>query len=293
MNPATQKTIRRLIYFSAIAEAGSIRGAARELGLSAPVLSAALTELEAELGLSLAARSTRKFQLTSAGQNVLEHAQRMLSEVDAAMSLATTERHLHGHLGITLPIELTASWLPQRLARFQKEYPDIKVSVDASDEVQELRDSSIDIAIRARYTPFSDSDGKQEYLRLTCVAAQIPEYCDDGRKIQLDSAALISPGGNEWTGVTDPVTGTHKTLHATSLVRVSNRLSSLALASHGIGYTLVTESAARDFLDAGLLQRLFPDWDFGSITLRYVFRDDRPSAEARAFVQLLDSFAES
>jgi len=271
MKSTTQKTIRRLVYFAAIAEAGSIRGAARELGLSAPVLSAALTELEEELGLSLASRSTRSFQLTSAGQNIYNHAQRMLAEVDLATNHATTERHLDGHLGITMPIELTASWLPQRLTRFQSEHPDVRVTVDASDEVHELRDSSIDIAIRAKYSPFSQSIDKEEYLRLTCVCAQLPDYREENEKILIAAAALISPGVSDWISVTDRQTGDHKTLHGSSVIRVSNRLSSLALASHGIGYTLVTESAARDYLDAGLLQRMFADREFGSITLRHVF----------------------
>jgi len=158
MPASKHRTVRRLTYFAAIARAGTIRAAARELGVSVPVLSSALSELEAELGLTLATRSTRSFQLTSAGEAVYARAQSILSQLDSVLTLATTDRRLDGQLGITLPIELTASWLPERLARYRSEHPNVSISIDARDEVVELRDSAIDIAVRVNFLDTDDGN---------------------------------------------------------------------------------------------------------------------------------------
>ena len=288
MSASNHKTVRRLMYFCAIAEAGSIRGAARELGLSVPVLSAALAELEQELGISLANRSTRSFKLTNVGKTVVDHAKRIATHVEHVADLAKSERVLTGHLGISLPIELTATWLPERLSAFQKRHPLVTVAIDARDEVLELRDSSIDIAIRAG---FQEPDGmatEDHNLRIICAGAEEPEYLAEGDSLTLNCNLLVNPGGRDWIAANPGANQPRKILRGNSVVHVSNRLSSLALASHGIGVALTTESAARDYFDAGLLTQLFPMWDFGHLKLRIVYRDEYPSAEARAFAALLD-----
>ncbi|MEM7256609.1 MAG: LysR family transcriptional regulator [Pseudomonadota bacterium] len=200
MSTPQHKTLRRLTYFAAIAKAGSIRAAARELSISVPVLSNALSELEDELGLSLATRSTRSFQLTSAGEAIYTHVQTIQSHVDAVRSLATTDRQLDGQLGITLPIELTASWLPERLARYRLEYPKVKLSIDARDEVVELRDTSIDIAVRVNFSESISASTTDEHLELVCVSAKIPQYTHETESTVINMPFLICPGNREWIG---------------------------------------------------------------------------------------------
>lgn len=291
MSATHHKTVRRLTYFAAIARAGSIRAAARELGVSVPVLSSALSELESELGLSLATRSTRSFQLTSAGESVYAHARSILGQVDSVLSLADTDRQLDGQLGITLPIELTATWLPERLARYRTEHPHVSVSIDARDEVVELRDSTIDIAVRVDFADASSKPGNNEHLSLVCVSATTPAYRHENETTFVELPFLICPGNREWIAATSIETNNHHIVRGSTLITVSNRLSALALASHGLGFTLTTLSAAKDYIDAGLLVPLLPELYFGDLTIRYIFRDDRPSAEAQAFHQLMNSLS--
>jgi len=290
MSATQHKTVRRLTYFAAIARAGSIRAAARELGVSVPVLSNALSDLESELGLSLATRSTRTFQLTSAGEEVYDHAQTIIKGVESVLTLVDTDRQLDGQLSITLPIELTASWLPERLARFRTEHPNVSISIDARDEVVELRDSTIDLAVRVDFSDASDDSNKDEYLQLVCVSAKTPIYKKENGTTVFETPFLICPGNREWIGATSQDNKTRYIVRGNSLISVSNRLSALALASHGLGFTLTTMSAARDYLDTGLLIPLLPELCFGDLTLRYIFRDEKPSAEARAFYQLISEF---
>lgn len=72
--------LRQLAAFVAIAEHGSFSAAARELGVVQPAVSQAVRRLEADLGLVLLARSTRRVTLTLAGEALLERARAVLRE---------------------------------------------------------------------------------------------------------------------------------------------------------------------------------------------------------------------
>lgn len=72
---------KRLLIFGAIAESGSIGGAARELGWSQPALSQHMTALEKDLGVTLFERTPRGIILTTAGQLALIRANEVATSV--------------------------------------------------------------------------------------------------------------------------------------------------------------------------------------------------------------------
>src|SRR5688500_18889887 len=69
-------------FFSALAGAGSLSAAARELGVTTPAVSKHLAQMESRLGVSLVNRTTRRMSLTQEGELYLEHARRILGELD-------------------------------------------------------------------------------------------------------------------------------------------------------------------------------------------------------------------
>lgn len=80
--------LRHLRYFAAVVDAGSIAGAARELGLAQPLVSKRVTELERELGVELFARHNRGVALTPAGHAFLDHARAALDSAAKAAAAA-------------------------------------------------------------------------------------------------------------------------------------------------------------------------------------------------------------
>ena len=69
-------------FFSALARAGSLSAAARELGITTPAVSKHLALMEARLGVPLVVRTTRRMSLTPEGELYLESARRILADID-------------------------------------------------------------------------------------------------------------------------------------------------------------------------------------------------------------------
>ena len=117
-------------YFLAVAEAGSVRAAARDLNVAASAVSRQLQQLEQSLGAALFDRSGRGLQLTPAGEVLLrglrqasQAHERTLDELSALKGLQ------RGLLRIATVESVSVSILPDMLLRFAGAYPGIEVSV--------------------------------------------------------------------------------------------------------------------------------------------------------------------
>src|SRR4030095_15294348 len=69
-------------FFSTLAGAGSLSAAARELNITTPAVSKHLAQMEARVGMPLVVRTTRRMSLTPEGELYLEHARRILGEIE-------------------------------------------------------------------------------------------------------------------------------------------------------------------------------------------------------------------
>ena len=74
-------------FFSTLARAGSLSAAARELGVTTPAVSKHLAQIESRLGLLLVNRATRRMSLTPEGELVLQHARKILADIDGMVEL--------------------------------------------------------------------------------------------------------------------------------------------------------------------------------------------------------------
>ncbi|WP_434050954.1 MAG: LysR family transcriptional regulator [Roseibium sp.] len=288
--PSAQ-TLRRMTYFAAIAEAGSIRGAAEQLGLSVPVVSEALSSLEEELGVTLAVRTTRKLELTQTGAAFHDAVTRMLSAAREAVGTVAQDRPVSGKISITLPVELAAHWLPERIASFQRQHSGVAFKIEANDEVTELKGSAFDMAVRAAYVTPARIEQGFENLPLVAVASSVPKIRSGAGCKRVIGLPFLKAYGVERIDIADAESRQLFELTYEKTIEINNRDAAIAMARQGMGFALVTEAAVRDDLNAGRLHNVLPGADFGNVSLRCLLRDRLPSPAAEAFRDFLTATA--
>ena len=122
--------LRQLRYFVAVAEEGSFTVAARRLHVAQPGVSAQVRKLEEELGSSLFDRSDRAVRLTAAGAAVLAEARAAIAAAGAAQGAVDALVGLkRGRVTIGSVPSCPVADLPELLAEFHREFPEIEISL--------------------------------------------------------------------------------------------------------------------------------------------------------------------
>ncbi|MBP2611542.1 DNA-binding transcriptional LysR family regulator [Rhizobium pusense] len=135
--------------FVAVAEEGSISGAARTLRLSKSVVSERLAELERSLGATLLHRTTRRVSVTEDGAAFLERAKRILREVsEAAADLSERRGTLGGPIRIAAPVTFGRMHLGPALYPFLAANPEIEMSLELDDRRVDIASDVYDGVVR-------------------------------------------------------------------------------------------------------------------------------------------------
>jgi DNA-binding transcriptional LysR family regulator len=135
--------------FVRIADEGSLTRAAGELNLSLPAVVRSLASYEAELGVRLFHRTTRRITLTEDGKQHLANCRQVLAAVDESEAqLSAGVREAAGHLTITAPVLFGQMHVAPSVTRFLQKHPRMRCSVLLLDRITNLIDEGIDLAVR-------------------------------------------------------------------------------------------------------------------------------------------------
>jgi DNA-binding transcriptional LysR family regulator len=138
-----------LAAFVAIAETGSMTGAAARLSISKSVVSERLLELERTLGARLVERTTRRLALTEEGNVFYERARGILRDVEgAATELAQLRGKLTGPLRISAPVSFGTLHLGRALFGFLAQHPEIELTLELDDRFVNMAEEGYDAVIR-------------------------------------------------------------------------------------------------------------------------------------------------
>ena len=143
--------LRQLRYFTALAEELSFTRAAERLHISQPPLSAQIAQLEAELGVKLFQRTSRKVVLTDAGRAFVQDIRIIQNRLkDATQRVKNIHSGLEGRIEIGLSGSHFLGPLPEFIGRLAVSHPDIDVVLNEmapNDQLEALREHRIDISI--------------------------------------------------------------------------------------------------------------------------------------------------
>jgi DNA-binding transcriptional LysR family regulator len=120
-------TLRQLRYFLAVAEAGQVSAAARELYVSQSAVTTAIQEIERVLEQSLFVRGARGVTLTETGLTFLPKAREILRMVDEAALVTTPDAQLRGRVRVGVTYTVMAYFLPQHIQRLTALFPHLEV----------------------------------------------------------------------------------------------------------------------------------------------------------------------
>jgi DNA-binding transcriptional LysR family regulator len=136
-------------HFLAVAQTGTLSGAARNLKVDHATVSRRLAALEAALDVRLVERLPRSCRLTSVGRQVLERAKDMEAGAHGIARLAkAAHAPLVGRVTLSAPPVLVTHLFVEHLARFRAEYPDIRLSLAAQGQQISLSRREADVAVR-------------------------------------------------------------------------------------------------------------------------------------------------
>ncbi|KZL16956.1 LysR family transcriptional regulator [Pseudovibrio sp. Ad26] len=251
--------------FVRVIDNGSLSGGARQRHISQPAMSQQLNLLEAQVGQELVFRTNKGVKPTVAGKIVYEHAQKMLRQsalmFEEVQDQAAAES---GSLVVSVSQAMGADIITPLIFDLRKQYPDLSVSIKMDDDLIDVVQTGIDLAIRTGITGDTSGISRKIAIVETCLAAspdylakhgmpQTPEALSDLNYIQYRYEKLVSSLDMFRHGQKQVVALKSEFVAGHPQVMVQALLNS-------VGFTRMPLFMMRDFEANGQLQRLLPDY---------------------------------
>ncbi len=178
----------------AVAEAGSLAGGARLLGVNHTTVLRRVTAFEASVGVALFVRSPTGYVLTAAGEEIAAAARAMQDTVhEVERKVAGRDLRLTGTVRVTAADTLAVSILPAALASFTRAQPAIALELTTTSTMANLSKRDADVAVRPTVKPPSHLVGR----RIATVAIALyasPSYlAQHPARRALDKHAWLAP----------------------------------------------------------------------------------------------------
>jgi len=279
--------------FVAVADAGSISGAADRLDMAKSAVSKRLSDLEARLGVSLMTRSTRRLSLTDEGSEFYGQCVRILAEVDLAEEgVADANTELSGAVRIAAPLSFGLQHLSPALLEFMQQHPRVNVTVDFNDRQIDLVTEGFDLGIRiAKLDNSTLIARKLAPVRILVCAS--PAYWDaHGRPEQPSDlkqhVALRYTLGAQRNWTFTAADGTRGSVTVPTLHAANNGTFIRDAAVAGLGVVRLPAFIVHEQIKAGELEPVLLDYGWNDISAWAVYpQTHRVPARVRALIDFL------
>jgi DNA-binding transcriptional LysR family regulator len=286
---------RRLRYFLAVVDEGTVTRAARRLHVAQPSLSQALRAFESELGVQLFARVGRGVRLSSAGAAFVGPARQILRAIDDAQHAISGVVELRaGTLEIAALATLAVDPMATLIGRFREHHPGVKVTVlepDSTNGVSTLiRDGTCELG--AAHLPLPGEQlvahplGEQELLFVFPPNETADQTGPIGARELAHTPLVLSPAGTSTRRLLEQALAT---VGVTPVIAVETaaREAIVPLVLAGAGAALLPASLAREAQRRGAITRRARPAITRTVGL--VHRDGPLSAAAQSFLALATS----
>lgn len=280
-----------MALFVEVVKARGFRHAAAAVGLPNSTVSRRISNLEKAIGLRLLHRTTRKIELTEAGQIYFERCKRIVDEAKLAHEqLGEILAQPSGILRASLPVDFATIYLAPLIAEFARKYPGIRFDFDLTPRLVDLVSEPFDVAIRMGHPPDSNLIARQ-LASLPCYLYASPRYlknagepADPSDLAQHECLGFRTLKSHVWTlrhadESMDVAVGGRFQLNSMGLIR---RLASMDLGIAVLPAEIVAEDVAQE-----KLRRILVEWE-GPPTPVYAMTETRLlPAKTQRFIEFL------
>jgi len=257
-----------MIFFAEVAERGSFTAASRTLGLPKSRLSRRVASLEAQLGVQLLQRSSRKLSLTPPGELYLRYCIEMRDAAQAAQqAIAQVQTEPRGTVRLSCPVTLAQSAMGPLLPIFMKRYPQVRVEMRVLNRPVDPVEDGVDIALRVRSEIENSASlvAKTFGISRLLLVASPDQLLRQGPVRQptdlarLDSVSMaVGESRSSWR-----LEGPHGEafVHTHEPCYMADDLLTLGFAvMQGTGAAMLPDYMCRAHLKAGRLVEILPGW---------------------------------
>lgn len=288
------RSLHSMELFAEVAKARSFSRAAAVLGLPKSTLSRRVAQLERSVGLSLLNRSTRKVELTGAGELYLERCLRIVQEAEVAHEeLQALTATPSGLLRVNMPAAFATDVMADIFLRFSRRYPDVAFHVNLAslEHVDRVADPC-DLTIKIGELPDSSRIARclgALNVHLYASEAYLAAHGTPEHPVELSAHECIGFRAQATGAPTRwPLARGSEQISVVPASRFSVNEAGMArrLAMLGAGIAALGGDQT-ELLQSGALRRVLPDWTVGPFPVHVVTETRLLPARARAFVDYL------
>ncbi|HEY3987039.1 LysR family transcriptional regulator [Cedecea sp.] len=290
--------LQRVAQFVAVVEAGGFTAAAQSAQQTKAVISFNVRQLEAELGVSLLVRSTRRVALTQAGEVFYQRALQLLRESEALVE--DVQGHhggFSGELSISTTPEYGQAKVIPALSAFGRLHPGLTIRHESSSAPVNLISGQFDVAIRLG--KLVDSSYRAALIeRFEIVAVAAPQWIERNPIGSLEALAEAEwvihrrlPTPREWQVIGRDQEARDLTITGPARFMTDTAAALMAFVVQGCGVGLLPEWLVRNAIERGELQYVLPEYRFPSQGIYAVYPNTRHvPAKVRALIDFLQDW---
>jgi DNA-binding transcriptional LysR family regulator len=277
-------------WIAFVVKARSFRRAAGVIGMPNSTLSRRISGLEKAIGLRLLHRTTRRIELTEAGQLYFERCKRIVDEARLAHEqLGEMLAQPSGVLRVSLPVDFATIYLAPLIAEFARHHAGISFEFDLTPRRVDLVTEPFDVAIRIGESPDSNLIARQ-LARLPRYLYASPGYLErfgepnQPADLARHESLLLRAQGDMWTlrlgdeTIEVAVAGRFR-LNSIGMIR--------RLATLDLGIAMLAEEIVAEDLAAGRLRRVLPQWQGAPVPVYAITETRLLPAKTQRFIEFL------
>ncbi|WP_039849544.1 LysR family transcriptional regulator [Grimontia indica] len=248
--------IKPISHFLAVVSNQSVTHAGEALGIAPSRISESLKYLEEIWNVQLFHRESRQMKLTNAGQRAYERYHHLVYTLLDTVSEDIDPDAIPSVLSITTPVDIGTHLMPSVISSFNKQYPNVEVKLFASDQVMDMSEADIDLAIRVGKLQGQAESHEDVIMKTRPFLAASPEIIQNIHDGMYPEGApfirlLRLPETKEMK-----LRSTDTMLKLKSVAAADNAIAAQQMAYDGLGATLFTGLPTKPYLEKGRLEKI-------------------------------------